>query len=100
LALNKQELLQEIDEAIANIYYTSPYQNDIPIMVNGMERVQCIVEDAFDDMGTCADCYYGKGPLSALGVQGKCYCTRTRMYEKPTHFCAEWKEKNGQKQSN
>ena len=65
MALNKQELLQEIDEAIANIYYTSPYQNDIPIMVSGMERVQSIVENAFDDMGTCADCHYGKGPLSA-----------------------------------
>jgi hypothetical protein len=62
LALNKQKLLQEIDEAIANIHYTSPYQNDIPIMVSGMERVRSIVEDAFDNMGTCADCHYGERP--------------------------------------
>jgi hypothetical protein len=26
-------------------------------------------------------------------VRGKCHCTRTRMYEKSTHSCAEWKEK-------
>ena len=94
MALNKQELLQEIEEAIANIYYTSPYQNDIPTMVSGMERVQYIVEDALDDMGTCADCALGKGPLSAGGVRGKCYCTRTKIYEQPTHYCAEWRKRN------
>ena len=94
MALNKKELLQEIDEAIANIYYTSPYQNDIPIMVSGMERVQSIVEDAFDDIGTCADCHYGKGPLSAGGVRGRCYCVRTGTYEKSTHYCAEWRKRN------
>ena len=93
MALNKQELLQEIDEAIANIYYTSPYQNDIPAMVSGMERVHYIVQTALDDMGTCADCALGRGPLSAGGVQGKCICTRTRTYEKSTHYCAEWRKK-------
>lgn len=44
-------------------------------------------------VGSCATCGLGKGPLSALGVQGKCYCTRSRLYEKSTHYCAEWKEK-------
>jgi calcineurin-like phosphoesterase family protein len=42
---------------------------------------------------TCATCACGKGPLSAGGVRGKCHCTRTRMYEKSTHYCAEWKER-------
>lgn len=46
---NKIELLQEIEDAIANIYYTSPYQNDNPTMISGMERVQYMVEAAFDE---------------------------------------------------
>ena len=46
---NKIELLQEIEDAIANIYYTSPYQNDNPTMISGMERVQYMVENAFDE---------------------------------------------------
>ena len=94
MALNKKELLQEIDEAIANIYYTSPYQNDIPIMVSGMERVQYIVEDALEDMGTCADCQRCAGPINSAGeVSNYCFCTRTGIYEKSTHYCAEWMKK-------
>ena len=95
MALNKQELLQEIDEAIANIYYTSPYQNDIPTMVSGMERVQSIVEDALDDMGTCADCQRCAGPINNVGGVGdRCFCIRTGTYEKSTHYCAEWRKRN------
>lgn len=92
MAVDKKELLQEIDEAIANIYYTSPYQNDIPAMVSGMERVQSIVEDAFDEDEncTCATCGLGKGPMRTQGVRGMCWCKRTHQYEAPTHFCAAW----------
>lgn len=46
---NKIKLLQEIEDAIANIYYTSPYQNDNPTMISGMERVQYMIENAFDE---------------------------------------------------
>jgi hypothetical protein len=42
---------------------------------------------------SCASCVKGKGPFTTLGIAGKCYCTRTRNYEKSTHFCAEWKIK-------
>ena len=45
---------------------------------------------------TCATCGQGKGPFSTPGIKGKCYFTRHRMYEKPTHFCAEWKEKKNE----
>lgn len=46
------------------------------------------------NIGTCANCKSGKGPLSAGGVQDKCYCVRTGTYEKSTHYCAEWREKD------
>lgn len=45
-------------------------------------------------IGTCADCALGHGPLSAGGVEGKCICTRTQTYEKSTHYCAEWRNRN------
>ena len=57
------------------------------------DRGQIIAEAKKEKEKTCATCACGKGPLSAGGVRGKCYCTRTRMYEKSTHSCAEWKEK-------
>lgn len=46
---------------------------------------------------SCETCGDGRGPFTTRGIQGKCYCKRTRNYEKPTHYCAAWREKNGQK---
>ena len=57
---------------------------------------------------TCATCAQGRGPFATtldqgkspfftLGIQGKWYCKRTRNYEKSTHYCAEWKEKENEK---
>ena len=45
--INREVVIEEINDAIANIAFTSPYQNDIDTMVSGMERVLDIVEDAF-----------------------------------------------------
>lgn len=42
---------------------------------------------------TCATCGNGSKPLTAGGVRGKCHCKHYHTYEKPTHYCAEWKEK-------
>ena len=42
---------------------------------------------------TCATCGNGSKPLTAGGVRGKCHCKHYRTYEKPTHYCAAWKEK-------
>ena len=39
----------------------------------------------------CANCEKGKESFTTLGIEGKCYCKRTRNYEKSTHFCTEWK---------
>lgn len=61
------------------------------------ELTKALFRDVFSksqELKCCDTCGLGKGPLSALGVQGKCYCTRSRLYEKPTHYCAEWKEKH------
>jgi hypothetical protein len=60
------------------------------------ELTKALFRDVFSksqELKCCDTCGFGKGPLSALGVQGKCYCTRSRLYEKSTHYCAEWKEK-------
>ena len=42
--INANDLIAEINEAISNIAFTSPYQSDISTMVSGMERVLDIVE--------------------------------------------------------
>ena len=44
--INREDIIEEINDAISNISFTSPYQNDIGTMVSGMERVLGIVEDA------------------------------------------------------
>lgn len=44
--IDVSELIKEINDAISDIAFTSPYQNDIATMVSGMERVLDMVEDA------------------------------------------------------
>ena len=41
----------------------------------------------------CDTCDQSKGPFSTSDIQDQYYCKRTHNYEKPTHYCAEWKEK-------
>ena len=58
--VNKKELLAEIDEAISNVAFSSPYQNNIAEMISGMERVRDIVADALAEpqvlSGYCTIC--------------------------------------------
>lgn len=42
--IDVNDVIDEINEAISNIAFTSPYQSDISTMVSGMERVLDIVE--------------------------------------------------------
>ena len=44
--IDVNDVIDEINEAISNIAFTSPYQSDISTMVSGMERVLDIVEDS------------------------------------------------------
>ena len=44
--IERKELLAECDEAIANIQFSSPYQNDISVMISGMERIRDLIYDA------------------------------------------------------
>ena len=59
--INREDVIEEINDAISNIAFTSPYQNDIGTMVCGMERVLDIVEDAFAcdvvEVVRCKDCW-------------------------------------------
>jgi hypothetical protein len=58
--VNKKELLAEIDEAISNIAFSSPYQSNIAEMISGMECVRDIVADALAEphvlSGYCPIC--------------------------------------------
>ena len=40
-------ILEEINDRIANISYTSPYQDEIGLIVDGLERARDTVEYAF-----------------------------------------------------
>lgn len=44
--IEKKPLLEEINDVISNISFTSPYQDDISLMVEGMERIRDMVEEA------------------------------------------------------
>ena len=41
------EVIEEIDEIIGNINFSSPYQNDISLIVDGLERARDCVLDAY-----------------------------------------------------
>ena len=62
--INREDVIEEINDAISNIAFTSPYQNDIGTMVGGMERVLDIVEDAFAcdvvEVVRCKDCKHSR----------------------------------------
>lgn len=44
--IKRASVLEEINEKISNIAFTSPYQDEVMVMVSGMERVRDSVEDA------------------------------------------------------
>lgn len=44
--IERTALLRDCDEAISNIQFTSPYQDEINILVDGMERVRDRISDA------------------------------------------------------
>ena len=44
--IDADELLEECDEAISNIQFSSPYQDEIDVMVSGMERIRDKIDDA------------------------------------------------------
>ena len=80
--IEREATLNEIDEAISNIQFTSPYQNEIEIMVQGMERVRDIVESAFaEDVEEVKHAYwhdiYLITPWVATGI---CSACNTKSY--------------------
>lgn len=44
--IEREALLEEINEKISNIAFNSPYQDEVGIMVSGMSRIRDSVEDA------------------------------------------------------
>ena len=44
--IDREALLKEINDKMANIGFTSPYQDHLIIMIEGMERIRDSVEDA------------------------------------------------------
>ena len=91
--INREAVVEEINDAISNIAFTSPYQNDIDTMVRGMERVLDIVEDAFAcdvvEVVRCNDCKkweYDKN------FSGRCVEWRRRTLG--NHFCSYGERKD------
>lgn len=63
------------------------------------DLTKALFRDVFSksqEVKCCDTCGQGRGPFSTPGIRGKCYCKRTRNYEKPTHFCAEWRKKDAE----
>lgn len=44
--IEREAVLKELDDLISNIAFSSPYQDDINVMVGGMERARDCVEEA------------------------------------------------------
>lgn len=44
--IDRKSLIEECDETISNIQFTSPYQDDIDAMVDGMERIRDMIAEA------------------------------------------------------
>lgn len=44
--IEREEMIGELDELISNISFTSPYQNEIDRMIEGMERARDCVYNA------------------------------------------------------
>lgn len=69
--IEREAVLKELDDLISNIAFSSPYQDDINVMVCGMERARDCVEEApatdVVEVVRCKDCVYrhltGKAPF-------------------------------------
>lgn len=71
--IEREALLEEIEDMISNTAFSYPYQNEINIMVDGMERARDCVENApaadvvdvkhahwvgvHDGWGCCSNCH-------------------------------------------
>lgn len=61
------------------------------------ELTKALFRDVFsksEEVECCDTCGDGCGPLTTRGIEGKCWCRRSRKYEQPTHYCAAWRKKN------
>lgn len=57
----RQDLLEEIDEIIGYINFTSPYQDDNDLIVRGLERARDVIEcaataDVRENAKYCPNC--------------------------------------------
>ena len=44
--IERKSLIEDCNETISNIQFTSPYQDDIDTMVSGMERIRDMIDEA------------------------------------------------------
>lgn len=61
------------------------------------ELTKALFRDVFSkskEVECCDTCGDGCGPFTTRGIEGKCWCKRSRKYEQPTHYCAAWRKKN------
>ena len=87
------EVIEEIDEIIGNINFSSPYQNDIHLIVEGLERARdCVLDACTVDAVEVVhgrwieDYVYAEDPHDRLRY--KCsVCGRTKEYKEPYCNC-------------
>ena len=93
--IEREAVLEEINEKISNIAFTSPYQREIEAIVVGMERARDSVEDAptadVAPVVRCKDC------LKHIYEDDVDYiCGRTGTYTRFDDFCSYGERKDGE----
>ena len=88
-------LIAEVDESISNIAFTSPYQDEIERVRDGMERVRDCIDNAptIDavEVVRCKNCKYSTEEL-ALRKDG-IWCKYWGTDPDPNDFCSHGKRK-------
>jgi hypothetical protein len=86
----RQDLLEEIDEIIGYINFTSPYQDDNDLIVSGLERARDVIECAatVDVRADIRARSHGRWIICSDGYYP--YCSECKHEPKSgnmTHYC-------------
>lgn len=95
--IEREAVLKEINDKMANIGFTSPYQDHLIIMLEGMERIRDSVEDApaadVAPVVRCKDCkhwekkgFQGGDDVNHLEYGGHCPYSYGARFE--SDFCS------------
>ena len=83
------EVIEEIDEIIGNINFSSPYQNDIHLIVEGLERARdCVMDACTADVAEIMHGHWIPTKYMIPSVMcSKCSYPVGKEYEKEFKYC-------------